>query len=382
LRRQVTRRIQYLLFSFFYWAFSLPLLKRTQKGDVIIGNETASMLQNISKALPSSVSVNFEPNRFYEFNYTYQIYTSNKLSRLKNDLLSGCLLGFLASRHERFIYIGEAGFLIDNKDGRQHEFSLLKKKNKKLICYFLGSEIRSFKLLQEYAEEKEIDVITTYQSISQPGINSEKKENNRKRLGETADKYADLIFNAEVDQMAYIKRKTFPLIYFMDDELFNNSLSKFVNLTEIIILHAPSSPLIKGTPLVRAAIKNLRTEGYRFKYVELLNTPHSQMLRELRSAHIVLNQFYAFLPGVFGIEAIANSCVLLTSADRNIEPSLDEGANDAWIVTPYWRIYDNLKLLLDNKHLMVKQAEAGYQWADRNCRYSTGVKKLYRIINN
>jgi len=381
MRRLVTRRIQYLIVFLSHFFCNLCLVKNKNDSWVVVGVETAAMLKNISQALPQAISVNFKPHRFYDFKYNHQIYTTNKLSRLKNDFISALLLGYLMSRYNRFLYIGEASFLIKNKDGRAKEFALLKSKDKMLACYFLGSEIRSFNLLGEYAKQNNIDVLTTYQSISQPGINSEKKERLRKKLAKTANKYADFIFNPAMDQMTYIDRKTHPMIYFLGHDAFYQGLNKFDELKEIIILHGPSSPLIKGTPLVRAAIKKLQEEGYRFKYLEMIEVSHSELLDALQSAHIVLNQFYAFLPGVFGMEAMASSCVLLTSADETIETSLDEGANEAWIVTPYWNIYDNLKMLLDNPDLMKPQAKAGYDWALKNCSYDAGAKKLNHIVN-
>ena len=45
---------------------------------------------------------------------------------------------------------------------------------------------------------------------------------------------------------------------------------------------------------------------------------------------------------------MAANAVLLSSADGTIEPTLPSGANDAWVVTPYWRLYDNLKAILDH----------------------------------
>ena len=381
MRRLITRRIQYLLLSISHWICSHYFSKEEKQKWVVLGVETAAMLKNMSLALPNSVSVNFAANRFYDFNYDYQIYSQSKFTRLKNDLFCACLFGYLISRYERFLYLGNSSFLIDNKDGRAKEFELLKSKGKTLACYFLGTEIRSFRLMDNYAEANCIDVITTYQPISHPGINSAKKENARKQLGKTADKYADYIFNPAVEHMTYIDRETHPMIYFLGDELFYQGLNKFDEPKEVIILHGPSSPLIKGTPLVRAAIKKLQEEGYHFKYLEMINVPHVEMVASLKSAHIVLNEFYAFVPGIFGMEAMASSCVLLTSADEKIETSLDEGANEAWIVTPYWNIYDNLKMLLDNPDSMKPQAKAGYDWVLKNCSYDAGVKKLNHIVN-
>jgi hypothetical protein len=353
-----------------------------EDGWVVVAVETAAMLRNISSALPNSVAVNFAPNRFYDFNYDYEVYPKKGILKIINLIYSSLLFGYLLSKYDKFLYLGAIGFISPYVDGRKQEFQFIKSIDKKLVCYFLGSEIRSFDLLNKFAQERSMDVMTTYQAISHVGINTTENEYIRRQLGEVADEYADVILNPSTDQMAYIKRKTFPCVYFLPDNLFNSSLSKFNDINEIIVLHGPSSPLIKGTPIVRAAIKKLQVEGYKFKYVELINVPHSQMLDTLKSAHIVLNEFYAFVPGVFGIEAMANSCVLLTSADRIIESTLEEGANEAWKVTPYWSVYDNLKLYLDNPEMMKPQATAGYLWAKEHCTYAAGAQKINGIIND
>ena len=372
----IVAKVSYFTFNLFHTN------KNNKSSTVVVGMETASCLKNISCALDGSISVNFAPSKYYSFEYTYKIYSNTPIKKLYNLLYSPILFGYLLSRHERFIYLGAIGFLKPFKDGREQEFKFLKSKSKQLVCYFMGSEIRSFELLNNFARERDIDVITTYQGISHKGIDSLKNENIRKTLGKTADKYADIIFNPSTDQIAYIKKKSFPFIYFVEPSLFETSQKKLNKLEEIIVLHCPTSPTIKGTPLVRAAIKKLKMEGYTFKYIELINEPHETVLHALKTAHIVLNQFYSFVPGVFGIEAMANSCALLTSADENIETTLDEGANEAWKVTPYWLVYDNLKLFLDNPDLIKPQAIAGHNWAKKHCTYAAGAKKMNDIIND
>jgi hypothetical protein len=100
----------------------------------------------------------------------------------------------------------------------------------------------------------------------------------------------------------------------------------------------------------------------------------------LESAHIVLNEFYAFVPGQFGVEAMAAHCALLTSADEAIEPSLPPGSNQAWMVTPYWQIYDNLKLLLEDLSLIKGYADRGFEWAQAHCEYTAARRKLLSIL--
>jgi len=181
--------------------------------------------------------------------------------------------------------------------------------------------------------------------------------------------------------MSYFTKKTQPFIYFYPDENFTKNDTKFSNIKTYKICHAPTSPIIKGTQLVRAAIAKLRAEGYLFEYVELIGLSNEVVLEELRSTHIVLNEFYAFVPGVFGIEAMASSCALITSADENIEPDLPSGSKDAWYITKYYEVYDHLKDLLNSPDLIKKYADAGYEWAIENASCSRSSVKLMSLLN-
>jgi len=370
-----------LLVKISHYVCSLLSTKK-ENGWVVVAAETAAMLKNLSMALPSSVAVNFAPNRFYDFKYDYEVYPKKGILKIVNLIYSPLLLGYLSSKYDKFLYLGDVGFLNPYVDGRQTEFEILKKGNKKIVCYFLGSEIRSYKLLDEFGINRGIDTLTTYERYSSIGIDSNENENKRKRLAKIAEKYANCIFNAPVDQMTYIDIKVHDLLYFYPDKEFQKDNEKFDNPSMINILHSPTSPIVKGTQLVHAAIKKLELEGYIFNYIELKNASNSQVLAALKESHIVLNQFYAFIPGVFGVEALVHNCAMLTSADSNIEPALGLGANEAWMVTPYWQVYDNLKYLLDNPEEIKAYADRGFDWAFKNCRASVNGQRLNSIIND
>ncbi len=171
-------------------------------------------------------------------------------------------------------------------------------------------------------------------------------------------------------------------MYFYPDAWFFKAGDKFRDMRTIKIVHAPTSPFIKGTPLVRAAIKKLKLLGYNIDYVELINVKNEVVREHLLTTHLVVNELYSFLPGLLGVEAMANNCALLTSADRNIEPTLPEGANDAWLVTRYWDVFDNLKYLLENPDLIEGLANRGYDWAFNNCRTSVSRNQLLMILES
>ncbi len=376
---RIVHYIQLAMLHFSFWAASCFSCRQERTGYVVGVEEVASVLYNLSISLPRVVSVCLFRNPYYNFKYTYN---PGKFSGHFVRLIFGpVLLGFLAAKRKKFVYVGGSGFLFSHYDGRAHEFDFLKKRGCIVICYFTGSEIRSYALLNAYAKQRNIDVITTYQPMCSAGIDSPAKEKRRKALAWAADKFADVIFNPSTDQMSYITRKTFPFLYFYPDDRICRIPSKWENKKYLIVVHAPSSPLIKGTPLVRAAIKKLVMEGYVFEYIELIGVPHLTVLETIKRAHIVLNEFYAFVPGVFGVEAMAANAVLLTSADREIEPTLFEGANEAWVVTPYWMIYEKLKFQLDHPDSLQSQADRGTEWVRRYCSYSSSSARFRDFID-
>ena len=355
-----------------------PFFRRSEPQGVVLGpEEIASCLAHMGQALHPSVTVNLFPHPFYDYAYTYDL----SRYRALRWLMAPCLLAYLTHRHRIFVYVGGHGFLASHLDGRAAEFKFLRARQKQVACYFAGSEIRSHRLLDEFGALHDLDVLTTYQKYSAPGLASQRSEARRRKLAEAADRYAEVIFNPPVDQMSYLTSETHPFLYFYPDEQIRRVPEKWQDPQKLVLVHAPSSPFIKGTPLVRAAVKHLRSEGFDFEYVELIDRPHEEVLASLRRAHIVLNQFYSFVPGVLGIEAMAANAVLLTSADRDIEPSLFEGANDAWVVTPYWLVYERLREVLSTPERLRAQADCGTAWVARWCTQTFSGDLLRRSLN-
>ena len=370
-------QLQKILFFIFYAFFKL--FSTEDKKTYVVGvEETAGILRNMTKALKQAISVNLIPHRFYQYDYDFTFRNESKIKKL---IFGPIIFAKLAAKYNKFIYISGAGYLIATIDGREFELNFLNKRSKEIICYFTGTDVRSYKLLTKYAKEKNIEVLIMHEPLDNPGVETPEREKKREQLANSADRFATHIFNPAIDQMSYFTRKTHAPVYFYPDERFVKNDQKFEKIEEIKILHAPSSPNLKGTPKVREAISKLEKEGYKFNYVELINVDNKKVLEELRSAHIVLNQFYAFLPGVFGIEALAAHTTLLTSADETIEPALPAGANSAWMVTSYATIYDNLKKLLDDPSLLKPQADYGFDWGKEQYSYTASARKFRSAIN-
>lgn len=351
------------------------LKQRKKKLLWIIGtNEVSATIYYFGKVLSPSKTISLSPHPFYNYKYDYYLtFEREIINRMVSIIYAPILLGYLTNIGTHFLYIWEKGFLIK----RDYELYFLKEKEKKIVCVFCGSDIRAPKLMSERLKHMNIDGFIEYEGWKNKKYLSKEYDNEKKRIAKLADKYADLIFSYQVDQTSYLKSDTYIWPYMF--EIFNYNSKKFDkiihNKSKIKIVHAPSNPIIKGTPLVRAAIKKLELDGYFFEYVEIMNSKNEEVLNCLKNSHIVLNQFYAFVPGLFGIEGMANHCAVLMSADPDIETDLPNNSKDAWLITSYWQIYDNLKLLLDNPNLIKEYADRGYQFTKEN--YSIEAAKIY-----
>jgi hypothetical protein len=80
------------------------------------------------------------------------------------------------------------------------------------------------------------------------------------------------------------------------------------------ILHAPSVAKWKGTPTIREAVQHLKDEGLEIDYVEAVGMSNAEVLREISTSDIIVDQVYSdSLLATLGTEAArAGKAVLLT----------------------------------------------------------------------
>ena len=341
--------------------------------------EVASIVANFARAVPDSYSVTLTPHRFYDFSYDFQI-GAGRGDWLSRRFVAPWKFGRLAATARGFVYVGAEGFLLSGMDDREWEFGFLRRHGVRIVCLFAGSDIRSPALMRRFQEETGLETIATYLDQVSPLFATAAYDEQRQRTAAVADRYADVIFNAAVDQLSYLQRATEPFPYFFPDEDLLLDDAKHAAPGPRIVVHAPSSPIIKGTQVVRAAVQRLQAQGYDFEYRELIEAPHAEVLASLREAHIVLNEFYAFVPGVFGVEAMANGCALLTRADESIETDLPVGSNSAWVVTTAADIYANLRQLLDHPDQITQQATAGRAWVKEHATVSASGARVRGVL--
>lgn len=357
--------------NFVHWVQTLLLrasyaicqisISRTPKNSWLIGVSGVCGLVGEFAGRFESFSVCLEKDPYfpqYRFNFCLN---GRKFYRLRRIILGPIVLGYFLRRVNGVFYVSDVGFLISPIDANQFEYSFIKSKGKHLVLWYTGSDIRSIRQ-SIIANEGEFEDYGSVIPLSDPKTISDAYDQKIKVKVQVAEKYGDLIFNHNKDQVSYFERQVYDTFAIVQEDFFNFSIDKFNNLpdSKIRIFHAATNSLIKGTPLIREAIELLAREGYQFEYRELKpGTSREGLLEELKSAHIVINQLYSRIPGHFGFEAMANSCAVIQSADC----PKDYFYGVPWIETHSNEIYENLKALLENPARLPILAKAGYAYA-------------------
>lgn len=349
---------------------SYNLTKKSKKKIIIGVKETANILLNMKSLFGDDcITVCKYRNKFYTNNKYDVEFNDKKIKEL--FFTSPFVLGKLAKNARFFIYLSDSGFLFD----REMDFEFLKNHNIPIICNFLGSDIRSPKLFLNYCNSINFN---TYIEYDNPRLYlSDAYDNKIKKIAEQADKYASIIFSQKHDQYSYLKSKQYFFPPLINERIFSFIYEKFVK-RPLKVVHAPTDLNIKGTPIVRSVVRQLKEEGYDFQYIELIDISNEAVINELKYTHIVLNQFYLLLPGIFGLEAMATGNAVLMSAKPE---ELPYQFNNAWMETEDWQLYRNLKYLLDHPDKIVEYAQNGYEYITKNFSKSVIHSHLMSIFH-
>lgn len=202
------------------------------------------------------------------------------------------LLAWAITKHDVFVFGTGSSFY------KLKEFPLLKLLGKKIICVFTGSDARP-------------PYINGALLVAAPGlVDSPKRLRNKtvevKEKIRQIERYTDAVVSAP--PQALFQTKPFVLFQALGLPVRMPAEPKRSVATRAIagvrILHSPSSPESKGTPLIRAAMESLIHKGHKIDYVEVVGQSNSVVMKELMSCDFVVDDLYSDSPvGMFASEA-------------------------------------------------------------------------------
>jgi hypothetical protein len=187
-------------------------------------------------------------------------------------------------------------------------FPLLRRFGKRIVFYFLGSDVRH---LSAFSQEYGVDVskwgATYHVDPLEPKITKLRR----------VELFADLVYSVP-DQSGLQIRP----YYHARVPLRVDLEPRVPSRKKPIIVHAPAWDFeargdIKGTSIIKAAVEQLRREGLEFEFKFLTGLMRGEVLELLRDTDIVIDELYLHGPGALSAEAMRAGCAVAT---RIIEP--------------------------------------------------------------
>jgi hypothetical protein len=167
---------------------------------------------------------------------------------------------------------------------------------KKIFFYFHGCDIR---------DEKRI--IMQYPASSCAYCFPKLCNANRQYAKKIAEKYGRVNFVSTPDLLESVDRSIL-LPQVIDFDLINQILDEPRhprNPAKLIVAHAPTNRAIKGSNFIIDAINHLKKKGLDIDLLLLENLSHDNLLRNLKTADIAIDQLLVGAYGVFAAEAMA-----------------------------------------------------------------------------
>ena len=129
----------------------------------------------------------------------------------------------------------------------------------------------------------------------------------RKKNVNYIDRYADVIINSpshgQHHTRPFVQRLVIGMPYMQDAALIEKYQASG-NDAEVMILHSPSYPEGKGSPIIRKAITSLRAKGHKIRFVEITGRPNREVLELIAQCDFVIDQLFSDMAMVgFATEA-------------------------------------------------------------------------------
>jgi glycosyltransferase involved in cell wall biosynthesis len=207
------------------------------------------------------------------------------------NIISLFLLPWALFRFDVFIFASNSTFFFFI------DLPVLKLFGKKVIYVFHGSEARPVYLNGYVIKNDSLSSILIVIVVARL----------QKIMISVIDRFADHVIN--IPPQAYFHSRPFIswwMIGVPQDVKYTSYISRNrkVSSDSIRILHAPSKPEPKGTPIIRQAVQSLKQKGYSIDYVEINGRPNSEVLQELAKCDFIVDEIYSDTPmAVFATEA-------------------------------------------------------------------------------
>jgi len=247
------------------------------------------------------------------------------------------------------------------------DLPILKFFGKKIMFHFRGSEVRNHKYLEDLGE-----VMLGKKDKSTKAIQTEEQKQKIKKI----KKYANKILVSTPDLLDLVGNEAEYIPNVIDLEEWPTEEKKYQE--DIIVVHAPSSPRLKGTEVIEAKIRSLIKDNHHLKFFILKNNYSPEKKLEIfKAADLAIDQLLVGWYGNFSIEMMALGKVVMCYIRQDLKGKF---APDLPIIN----IKENtlpkkLTEILNDKFLIKEIGNSGRKYVDRTHSKRVVLKKLIKI---
>jgi glycosyltransferase involved in cell wall biosynthesis len=256
---------------------------------------------------------------------------------------------------------------------RQLDLPFYKFFGKKVVMEYLGYDVQ----LYEYSIKKyEITNVMFYKTPE------ESKKSDKKKLARlrSESKYLDKQLVCAPYLSEFVPgSEVLPLAIDLSDYKY----SPKSNPTEdIVIMHAPTSRGNKGSLFIINAIDKLINEGYPVKMLLVENVTHNELKKKYIECDIFVDQILGGWYGTASIEAMAIGRPTVCFIRESYFKYIDYGKAIPIINANPLTIYEVLRFLIDNKHLLIEIGKKSRQFVEDIHDSRNVTNRLVEIYNS
>lgn len=258
---------------------------RVLQGSMEIANQMNTLSEGLNKHGIVAHTINYYPYYLnYDSNYTWSL-IGQRSSPSINDKLRKLTKEFL-SYYDVFHFHFGTSLTLDWSD-----FPLYQSSGKPLLMQHWGSDVRIFSKATElnpYALVKNKNEYQIKTSLT--------------RLSENIQNC--VVFDMELYQYVKDFYENVHIIPSMINLEHYKPKKKTSPNKKALIVHAPTSPAIKGTHYILEAIESLK-DKYDFDFRLVKGLSHEEAMRIYRDADLIIDQLHIGSYGLFAVEAMA-----------------------------------------------------------------------------
>lgn len=327
-----------------------------------IANTMNLFTQSLRNKSYQAFCINYYPAYLnYKSDFIFDIRNNSSEYVMKKTIE---MAAYLISEFDVFHFFFNTSLVPDFSD-----LIVLKQLNKKVIMNNVGSDIRQYSKAVEMNQYWNLIKDTYFTWIN---------ENKNIQTISFFSKYIDNCIVPDDETINYVNnfyKKCFKYQLPMDLEKYNFT-DEFKNNGKLLLVHAPTSPIFKGTEYVIKTINNLK-ENYDFDFILIQNMSHEAAKKLYKKSDIVIDQVIAGSYGGLAVECMAMGKPVIAWISDYMKKKYPEelpivSANPS-------NLYEKIEELILDKNKRIQLGIKGREYVEKYNNVNNVVEDLISI---